>query len=385
MAINKKKHAFFNLLMYNKIMEIITIEELTNYKVLPFNLYSEFGETVFLAGEILTPGKLLQLKYLNVIYRDEKEIIPPPEKDSDKKIDDIIKKLSLDSTKIESKPEKQETPPQNVEVFDMSPLQMLKSNTKVDAIDIKDYSGPINKIAKIDPQNQLKLKAFYSEIIKSFDKRPTFESLNLFFNIRDKLVQDFVFRFNDVKYSSQLKLIGEYKKCHSINVAILSGVLAQKMNLNETEIADLVLAALLHDIGKLRLPSEILDKANLTVPEQKILQSHTKIGYKILKEEFDLPENICLVALEHHEHNDGSGYPLGKSGDLIKFQSQIVSVCNFYDNLTFNRTPYLIKNSKEAVRAMLEMGTKRFLAEVLYTFCHMFSYNDSTNFENMVL
>ena len=63
-------------------MKTITTEELVNYKILPFNLYSEFGEKLFVSGEILTPGKLLQLKHLNVIYRDDEEeldILPEEE------------------------------------------------------------------------------------------------------------------------------------------------------------------------------------------------------------------------------------------------------------------------------------------------------------------
>ena len=116
-----------------------------------------------------------------------------------------------------------------------------------------------------------------------------------------------------------------------------------------------------------------------------MLQLHTNIGYKMLSQEMKMPENIALIALEHHENNDGSGYPMGKSGDLISKESKIVHVCNYFDNLSFNRTPYLVKNSKDAVRTMLKLGTKFFMPEALYTFINMFSYNDTENFEDMVL
>jgi len=155
--------------------------------------------------------------------------------------------------------------------------------------------------------------------------------------------------------------------------------------LSENIIFDVVLAGLLHDIGKTRLPHELLKKSNLTYQQQKLIQDHTKIGYKIIKIEMNLPENIAKVALDHHEHNDGSGYPNGKSGERINTESRIVSVSSYFDDLTFNRTSYKVKNTKEALRVMLSTGTKRFSAEALYTFIHMFSYNDTVNFEEMVL
>ncbi len=374
-----------------KSMKTITTEELVNYKILPFNLYSEFGEKLFVSGEILTPGKLLQLKHLNVIYRDDEEqldilpeeeipepiVIPHEEREEYTKED--LNKIFDDFS------EQSKTKDRVIEKFDMNPNQVLKSNTIVDETSILNYKGPINKKAKIDPQNQIKLKAFYHETITGLYSRPMPETANLFFNIRDKLLQDIIFRQEKLVFSSQVKLIGEYDKCHALNVAILSGLIAKKLEMKETMVSDIVLAALLHDIGKTKLDPRLVNKQTLSNQEQKALQEHTRIGYKILKIDMRMPENIALVALEHHEKNDGSGYPMGKSGDLIAKESQVISICNAFDNLSFNRTPHLVKNSKDAVRALLEMGTKSFMPEALYTFIHMFSYNDTMNFEDMIL
>lgn len=363
-------------------MKVVSTEELINYKILPYNIYSEFGEKLFDAGEILTPGKLLQLKHANTLYRDEEN----------RKADlDILPEEPV----IEQEPVKVETPlppvntnnfPSIIETFDMKPSTILRNKLSVDDIDIMNYRGPINKEAKIDPQTQLKIKAFYLKILDVMNKKPPLEMLGLFANIRDKIVQDIIFDTSEeYVLSSQLKLLGEYKRCHALNTAILSGALAKKMDLSENRIYDIVLAGLLHDIGKEKISPEILTKTNLTSDEQKKLQDHTKIGYKIIKVEMELSDNIAKVALEHHEHNDGSGYPFGNSGDRITVESQIVNVCNYFDNLTSNRTPYPIRNTKEALRVLLRLGTKRFSAEALYTFIHMFSYNDTKNFEEMLL
>lgn len=74
----------------------------------------------------------------------------------------------------------------------------------------------------------------------------------------------------------------------------------------------------------------------------------------------ELPENIAKVALEHHETTDASGYPMGKSGDSLSNESRLVAVCNYFDNITSNRTHHKVKNTKEALRVMLEIGTKTF-------------------------
>lgn len=363
-------------------MKLVSTEELINHKILPYNIYSEFGEKLFAAGELLTPGKLLQLRHMNVLYRDEDVIV-----DSDFNNETSNKSEDVSAPKSEKKNDTKQVEQKEliIETFDMKPTTILRNKLSVDDIDIMNYRGPVNKKAKIDPQTQLKIKAFYNKIIEMLNEKPPLEMLGMYANIRDKIMQDIISESNEVFLSSQLKLLGEYNRCHALNTAILSGAVAKKMDLPENTISDVVLAGLLHDIGKNTIPSELLNKVNLTNQELKTIQNHTKIGYTIIKIEMRLSENIARVALDHHENNDGSGYPNGKSGERINVESQIVSVCNYFDNLTSNRTPFKVRNTKEALRVMLSMGTQRFSAEALYTFIHMFSYNDTVNFEEMIL
>lgn len=363
-------------------MKVVSTEELINHKILPFNIYSEFGEKIFAAGEILTPGKLLQLRHMNVLYRDEATQIQPTKSDEETNTTQAPK---IQEQQKPAENARVEMPRIVVESYDMKPSTILKNKLSVDDMDIMAYRGPVNKKAKIDPQTQLKIKAFYSQMLEMMEEKHPMEMLGMFANVRDKIIQDIISESNEIFFSSQLKLLGEYQKCHALNTAILSGAVAKKMDLSENAIQDIVLAGLLHDIGKTKIPSELLTKASLTNQEQKMIQDHTKIGYRIIKIEMNLPENIARVALDHHENNDGSGYPAGKSGEWINNESQIINVCNYFDNLTSNRTQYQVKNTKEALRVMLGLGTKRFSAEALYTFVHMFSYNDTVNFEEMIL
>lgn len=359
-------------------MKVISTEELINHKILPYNIYSEFGEKLFAAGEVLTPGKLLQLKHMSVLYRDDEVKI---EEKKELKVDlEDAKPKSTESQVPTVKASKMV-----IETFDMKPSSISRNKLSVDDIDIMSYRGPINKKAKITPQTQLKIKAFYNQILEMMNEKPPLEMLGMFANIRDKIIQDILSESNEVFLSSQLKLLGEYNRCHALNTAILSGAVAKKMNSTETMVNDVVLAALLHDIGKNKIPPELLNAPSLTSQDQNFVQNHTRIGYKIIKGDMGLPENIARVALDHHENNDGSGYPSGKSGERINAETQIVSVCNYFDDLTSNRTQYKVKNTKEALRVMLCLGTRRFSAEALYTFIHMFSYNDTVNFEEMIL
>lgn len=354
-------------------MKIVSPEELINHKILPFNIYSEIGEKVFAAGETLTPGKLLQIRHAGSLYRDNEASEPKQQFEIPKfEKEPVIKPVENNQSVV-------------VENFDMKPSTILRNKLSVDDIDIMQYKGPINKKSKIDPQTQLKIKAFYHKMMEDIETKRPLEMLGMYANIRDKIVQDIIFDSENVVLSSQLKLLGEHNKCHDLNTAILSGILAKKMDLSENSIYDIVLAGLLHDIGKIKIPKDLFSRNNLTNQEQKTIQEHTKIGYRIIKVEMELPDNIAKVALEHHENNDGSGYPLGKSGDKISVETQIVTVCNYFDNLTSNRTPHQIRNTKEALRVMLRTGTQKFSAKALYTLVHMFSYNDTTNFEEMVL
>lgn len=359
-------------------MKPVSTEELINHKILPYNIYSEFGEKLFSAGELLTPGKLLQLRHMNVLFRDDAapEISAEP-------VAEVTAEVATVAKKAEQK--NVEQPKMIVETFDMRPTTISRNKLSVDDIDIMNYRGPINKSARIDPQTQLKIKAFYTKIQEMMNEKPPMEMLGMYANIRDKIMQDIISESNEVFLSSQLKLLGEYNRCHALNTAILSGSVAKKMGMSENAIYDVVLAGLLHDIGKSTISPELLSKISLTSAEQKIIQDHTKEGYQIIKIKMQLPENIARVALDHHECNDGSGYPNGKSGDRINIETQIVNVCNYFDNLTSNRTSFKVRNTKEALKVMLSMGTQKFYAEALYTFIHMFSYNDTTNFEEMIM
>lgn len=354
-------------------MQSVPVEELVENKVLPYNLYDVNGDKLFDAGEVLTPGKLLQLQQVSEVFKDDDA---PTEAEGSSAPTGEVKKPSPE------KETKQSTEHIVIDEFEMDAINE-EITYSMDDMDISNFKGALNRRAQIDPESQMKFKAFHIYILNSLNSKKASDLIQMYNHLKEKLISDIILKSDKVHYYSELKLMGEYKKCHALNVAILSGILAYKMGVKEALLSDVVLSALVHDIGKTKIPAAILDQPTLTDKEQKILQTHTKIGYKILKEEIGLPENIAKVALEHHENSNGSGFPYGKSGDYIGVESRIVTVCNHFDNLISNQTNQKIHNCHEALKIMIELGSRRFAADALYTFAHMFSYNDIESLEEM--
>lgn len=124
---------------------------------------------------------------------------------------------------------------------------------------------------------------------------------------------------------------------HSMNVALISHVIGEWMGLPKEELDVLTLAGLLHDIGKLHIPAEILSKpGKLTEEEFNLIHFHPKFGHEIVKTKH-LDPRVALVTIQHHERIDGSGYPAGLKGDKMDTFSKIVAIADVYDAMTANR------------------------------------------------
>lgn len=121
---------------------------------------------------------------------------------------------------------------------------------------------------------------------------------------------------------------------HVLNVSILSMMLAKNLGFSEEDIKLIGLAALFHDIGKLKIPTQVLRKTEpLTAPEINLLKMHTKYGVELLKLTEAFPINAFDIILQHHEMLDGSGYPAGLNAAQIDNKAKVVAVVNEFDNL----------------------------------------------------
>lgn len=131
----------------------------------------------------------------------------------------------------------------------------------------------------------------------------------------------------------------DYTNGHSFRVAKYTRLLVDKMGYPEQEARHIQHVALLHDIGKISIPDEILHKnSRLTDEEFHKIQEHAQNGYEILKD-IQLVPDIAIGAGYHHEHLDGSGYPKGLKGDEIPMIAQIIAVADTFDAM-FSTRPY---------------------------------------------
>jgi HD-GYP domain-containing protein (c-di-GMP phosphodiesterase class II) len=137
-----------------------------------------------------------------------------------------------------------------------------------------------------------------------------------------------------------VKAKDEYTHQHNIGVGVLSTLIGKWMKLSEPDIAILSMAATVHDVGKILIPDEILLKpGKLTAEEYDEMKRHTTYGYEILSETEGLHPRIRLVALQHHERADGTGYPLKLHEHELDPFSKIVAVADVFHAMSSKR-PY---------------------------------------------
>ncbi|WPC44555.1 HD-GYP domain-containing protein [Clostridium sp. JS66] len=166
-----------------------------------------------------------------------------------------------------------------------------------------------------------------------------------------------------------IKSMDNYTYQHSVNVAVLSLVLGIQLQLQKKQLYDLCLGALIHDIGKALIPHDILyKKEKLTEEEKNTLKDHPIRGYDFLKGSLDISAPARIVTLQHHERDDGKGYPEGRKGDEVNILAQIVAVADVYDALTSDRPHRKALSPNDAVEYIMAGGDKQFNYEVVKAF-----------------
>jgi putative nucleotidyltransferase with HDIG domain len=152
------------------------------------------------------------------------------------------------------------------------------------------------------------------------------------------MIQDTVSSSSFYELFSMLQSKDDYTYRHNISVGIISTLIGRWMNLPASDLSLLTLGATLHDIGKAKIPEEILHKPDkLTAKEYEIMKKHTIFGYELIKNTVGMSHRCALIALQHHEREDGRGYPFGLRGNKIDFLSKIVAVADVFHELTSDR------------------------------------------------
>jgi HD-GYP domain-containing protein (c-di-GMP phosphodiesterase class II) len=140
------------------------------------------------------------------------------------------------------------------------------------------------------------------------------------------------------KELEELKYGTEGVVTHSLNTAVLAGAIGIDNGFRKETIEELVVGGMLHDIGKLFIDPAVLNKqGRLTDAEYAIMKTHAEEGYKKLCDNKGVTQNVRLMAFQHHENNDGSGYPKGLKGDQILWEARIIHVVDVYEAMTAKR------------------------------------------------
>ena len=154
-----------------------------------------------------------------------------------------------------------------------------------------------------------------------------------------------------------------------VNTAILSALIAMELKMPNHKILQVVTGALLHDVGMLRMPKEIVEKkGGLSEAELQRIQAHTLYTYKIVNKELLYPEEVGIIVLQHHERWDGEGYPRRISGTAIDLGARIVSVADAFEamvSLKPYRNPMM---GYQAMKNLLSDNLRRFDPDVIKAF-----------------
>lgn len=136
---------------------------------------------------------------------------------------------------------------------------------------------------------------------------------------------------------SNIRYFDDSTYAHSMNVALLANITGRWLHMNEHDLKLLTVAGMLHDIGKVLIPPEIIKKPGALTPEEfEIVKKHPLKGYQLLKQK-NVDERICRAALSHHEKCDGSGYPFNLNRYQISDIAKIITIIDIYEAMTANR------------------------------------------------
>jgi HD-GYP domain-containing protein (c-di-GMP phosphodiesterase class II) len=197
----------------------------------------------------------------------------------------------------------------------------------------------------------------------------------------EKFIEDILGQSSVVLNMAELSKAQDDLFAHAINVTIIALCLGKKFHFSYEEMKQLGIGAINYDLGMVAVPREILKKTDaLTDEETMMLRQHTVFGYLMLSQNPAIPPTSAAVALQHHERQDGSGYPRGIKGEnrpplkdfsrkkVIHRFAEIVAVADLYEMLTLGRRHYSDQHSAQvAIKKVIEMGGTKLNSEVVKT------------------
>lgn len=180
---------------------------------------------------------------------------------------------------------------------------------------------------------------------------------------------------NIITLFNQLAAVDDYTFRHNIGVGVIATLLGKWLQLTGADLSLLTMAATLHDIGKMSIPQEIINKPDkLTKEEFAIMKKHTVYGYELLHNQVGLSPKVALAALEHHERIDGSGYPFGVKEEKIDYFSRIIAVADVFHAMTSRRSYHEATPFYEILKQMQDEAFGKLDPVIVYAFLQHMMY-----------
>lgn len=259
-------------------------------------------------------------------------------------------------------------------VFNSNGNVMLWEDVILDEITIERLKNVGVLEVAIQLEQPREIRTSYGDLPKRFkleyekdknDTKEIFQTIstgkNIDFRETDNLVQS-VFKKNEsnrniIDSITRIQSIDEYTYYHSLNVSMLCMIIGKWLRLEEYDIKNLIQAGLLHDIGKAKIPLEIMNKpGKLTADEFNEIRRHSEYGYVIINKAEEISSEVAKAVLTHHEKEDGSGYPMGLPGDKLNLYSKIITVADIFDAMTSDRA-YKKKQTPFKVFELMQHGS----------------------------
>ncbi len=211
-------------------------------------------------------------------------------------------------------------------------------NIGIYSLYVKDsWSNDISIPEAVCDQTRQKCMATVAAIFDKLKKQGDLD-LSQLDGIVESILDDIFSQKDIISCLHHISSIDDDTMVHCINTTIYCILIGKRRGLSKEDLTTLAKGAILHDIGKIDLNETILLKAaSLTQEEYSHIKEHSSLGYLFLKHNQSLSEEAKLIALQHHERLDGSGYPKGLKGDEIHLFARITAVADMFDALTTAR------------------------------------------------
>jgi HD-GYP domain-containing protein (c-di-GMP phosphodiesterase class II) len=213
------------------------------------------------------------------------------------------------------------------------------------------------KAIKILKDNFLRIKASNILDVREFSA------------IANVVVDEVCANRNLLIHLTDVRAYDDYTFIHSVNVSILAVFAGIGLGYGKTKLKELALGGLLHDVGKMFVPKEILNKpAKLTEAEMEIMKGHSLLGFELLRKNPEVSLLVAHMAFQHHERPNGSGYPRGLQGDEIHEYANIIAIADVYDALISDRPYRRGILPHEAYEVLLELTRTQLDLNILKVF-----------------